>query len=72
MRRRIGITKRRKNRRRTRRLRGGDYRQYTNQTIKGMPLSSSANYAAASGILSLQQYKALIEQKRIDPTANAI
>lgn len=66
-------TKRSKKARRTRRrIRGGDYRQYTNQTILGLPLSTSATYAAASGVLSLQEYKALMERKGIDPRSNAV
>lgn len=55
--------KSRKTRRRVKRLRGGDYRLYTNQTIKGLPLGPNAVYATASGILSLEQYKEMQERK---------
>jgi hypothetical protein len=46
-----------------RRLRGGDYRLYTNQTLLGMPLGPNAVYATASGILGLDQYNEMQRRK---------
>jgi hypothetical protein len=47
----------------TRRLRGGDYRLYTNETLLGMPIGPSAVYATASGILGLEQWKEMQARK---------
>ena len=62
-RRRTKKTKRTKRTKKTRRLRGGDYRLYTNETLLGMPIGPSAVYATASGILGLEQWKEMQARK---------
>jgi hypothetical protein len=53
--------RRRQRRRRTQKRRvGGDYRQYTDETVGGVPVTHDATVSVmGKGLLSLKEFKAL-------------